>query len=366
MKRGFLLAILLSSVGCLDVVDDEDLAETEDAATLSAALRVGLTGNDAFGIGPEYSGGEWTRTNPYNVTIGHFSPTELADMLPVAQQKGILIVLNMAGNRNLWTNERIVDNRRCLMYDVEKFRARIRAFDNVPGLRTALAERRVIVYVVDEPNIDDFCNSISPTEANAMGLYVKSRFNGAITMLRSSASVMRNGFAGQGPLGDSFWTGIDYGYGLYKGFMKTKDGISAAEFYRAEKTRFANLRMGMVFGINYLNHGDSLCWDYRNTGSSSGRLRGDNQGTFGGVSCSTDIGNEINWVASPRFLGEVMTAALNDPDAPFVSIWSHATPGTGWEDFKLYETRSDYVQAFRSMINRGKQRTTWRGWRAAK
>ena len=362
------ILVALAAAGCIsdDSEADEQLDDVEQSATLSPIFRVGLTGNDMFNKGPEFSGGDWTSTNPYTIGLGYFSPKSLPSMITTAREKGILIVLNMAGNRNLWTNARTINGKECLIYDAGKYRARIDLFVGVSGLASALADRRVIVYVVDEPNIDDFCDSITPSEANAMGLYIKRKWPGAITMLRSSASTMKNGFAGQGPLGANFWTGIDYGYGLYKGFMKDRDGLTPAEWFSAEKRRFADLNLGMVAGINYLNHGDQSCWDAKNDGSSSGRIRGQNQSSMGFVSCSTDPGKEINWLASPKFLRQIVDYIVTDKDVPFLAIWSHATPGTSWDEFKVYEIRKDFVDTWKYMLAKGKARTSWNGWRRAK
>jgi hypothetical protein len=298
----------------------------------------------------------------YGSILGRSTPKDLPGHIATADDKDLLLVLNMAGSRDQWTNL----NGSCKIYDKNKYHARIDEYVGVPGLVEALASRRVVVYVVDEPNIDDFCGSITPTEANEMGLYTKQKFPGAITIIRSGADVLSKGFGGEGPTDASTWTGIDYAYGLYKGWMKSKDGKTAAQWFPEEKARLAKLDLGMVMGLNTLNHGEDTCWDYLANGSSKGRIRGQNQSANGGVPCSQGTGGEINWLASPDFLREMIDAAVQDPDAPFLNMWTHIYPASNDQEFLQYEVRSDYVDAYEYMIDKGEERKSWNGWRPAK
>jgi hypothetical protein len=367
--------VIASMPGCIasstEELDDE--GETTDssdqALALSPALRIGMggsTGPEFFGRGPTYSGGEWTEANPYTMVLGRIPPKDLAAKIEQAKQKNMLIVLNMAGSRNNWTHAQTSDGRTCLIYDVSLWKPIINEYIGVPGLASALADRRVILYVVDEPQIDDFCDSITPTEANAMGLYLKNKWPGAITLIRAGGETLKKGFAGQGPLGANFWSGMDYGYGLYKGWANDKIGKTPAQWYPEEKKRLSDLNLGMVFGINILNHGQSGCWDYKNDGQSHGRIRGQNQALNGGIPCSQGMGDENNWLASPGFLRSIADAAMQDADAPFIAMWTHITPSSNDQEFKQYEVRSDFVSAYKYMIAKGKQRTQWNGWRKAK
>jgi hypothetical protein len=342
-------------------------------STGSPSLKFALTNiEEIFGKGPTYNGGWSESESPYSVVLARIPPSELPAKLDEAKQKDILIALNMAGSRNAWTDVR---SDGCKIYDPAEYRAKIDEYVGVSGLKEAITQRRVIIYVVDEPHIDDFCGSITPAEANAMGLYVKSKWNDAITLYRMSAQTMSKGWQTdqgfKGPLTASDWTGADYGYGLYKGFMLDREGLTPAEWYPQEKQRFAALKLGMVIGINHLNHGQQGCWDYLNDGKSWGRIRGQNQSNGGaGVACGQGTGGEINWLASPDFLREIMEAAMDDRDAPFVTSWTHV-PETGGPDyldpaFFDLETRSDYVSAFKDMIDLGRQRSQWNGWRTAK
>ena len=364
----------LLATGCIAASDEsfEDLEDTEsneNALALPPTLPVGMggtTGSEIFGRGPTYTNGQWTEANPYTMVLGRISPNELPEYIEEARQKNILLVLNMAGSRNQWTVKKTVNGKACLMYDPAKYRARIDEYVGVPGLKQAIDDRRVVAYVVDEPNIAAFCGSITPAEANAMGLYVKQKFPHAITIIRTSAEVLKNGFSGQGPLPNGFWTGFDYGWGLYKGWMKDKLGKTAKQWYPEEKARMASMNMGMIYGLNILNHGSFDCWDYKNDGQSWGRVRGQDQALVGGIPCNQDIGKENNWMASPAFVKSVVDVAVADPDAPFLAMWTHITPEADYQEFKQYEVRSDFVAAYKYMIAKGKQRTQWNGWRAAK
>jgi hypothetical protein len=329
-------------------------------------LRVGMSGtfdDDIFGKGPVLTGGTWSDAGPiYGIALGRSEPKDLPAHIKAADEKDILLVLNMAGSRNQWTQLQ----GDCKLYDEAAYKARVAEYVGVEGLADAVERRRVIFYVVDEPNIDDFCGSITPAEANEMGLYHKQLWPGAITLIRSGAEVLTNGFSGEGPLGPEDWTGMDYAYGLYKGWMKEKLGKTPAEWYPEEKARLAKLDLGMVLGLNILNHGGHDCWDYQNDGSSSGRIRGQNQVLNGGVPCSQGMGNELNWLASPDFLRTVIDAVASDPDAPFLNMWTHIYSQSPDQEFLQYEKRADFVSAYTYMIEKGQQRTSWNGWRPAK
>ena len=95
-------------------------------------------------------------------------------------------------------------------------------------------------------------------------------------------------------------------------------------------------------------------------------MTGDNQGPATGVPCSEGTQGEKNWLASPEFLKSIVDVAVQDPDAPFIAMWTHVSPDSMYTDYLKYEVRSDFVAAYKYMIAKGKQRTQWNGWRPAK
>ncbi|MGH7513047.1 MAG: sugar-binding protein, partial [Gemmatimonadales bacterium] len=357
-------------ISTLDAAGNESAKTAIVSATTGGSgtpLRIGLSNTlDILGQGP---GGN-TAAPIYKVALGIPTPSTIVSKIATANALDITLVLNLAGGRQTWTNQ--VGS--CLNYDQAKYRAEIDQFRNIPELTSAFASRRAVIYLVDEPQIADFCNTLTPALVNAMGTYVKSIWPGVITMVRSSVRYMSGGWAGSGTLGFTFWTGVDYGWAQYESQHIPSAGETPAQFFAREKQQLRDLvNLGMVPGHNIWSGGTVTCWDYLFTGSSSGRI----WGTFSQntppdppgktASCSTPYGQQTRWSSTPAIVRSAIDAAFNDPDAPFFNMWTHTSSSVSYlAPYVQYENRNDFISALDYTITKGATRSTWNGWRPAK
>jgi hypothetical protein len=191
--------------------------------------------------------------------------------------------------------------------------------------------------------------------------------------------MVTQGWDGSGPLGPSFWTGVDYGWAQFEGPHVPSNGETPADFYAREKAQLESANLGMVPGHNFLNGGfytnlvpgAPACWDYDNNGSSSGLVKGPSGvGTLppaAKIVCGNRPTDETRFLSSPALLRAMVDATWNDPDAPFFAMWTHAQSHIDEQvPFIAYEGRADFVAALDYMITKAASRTTWNGWRAAK
>jgi hypothetical protein len=363
-------------ISAVDAAGNESPKTASKSATTTGGggggpgLRVGLmntTGTGDLGKGP----GDDTNGPMYKVALGIPSTnmTTLNAMIATADSLDILLVLNLAGSRGTWTDpigtytEGGV-TKTCAKYNATEYRNQVERYKDNAVLRDAISRRRVVIYVVDEPFINQFCHSVPPSVTNQMGLLTKSIWPGAITFVRGPGSQMAPGWDGEGPFGMTFWSGIDYGWSQYPGNSETP-----AQFYQREKSQLASVNLGMVPGHNLLNAGGSTCWDYQHTGSSSGRIHGTASATPARYdACSTPPPASTKFVSSPNVLKASIDAAFNDPDAPFFAGWTHiySTFTPQHDAFEAIELRSDYVAALDYWNTRAAGRTTWNGWRTIK
>jgi len=338
------------------------------AAPIGPALHVGLSntadpedlgkgpGNDE--VGPRYGIAQgipptnWTTLNAY---------IDKADALD------IILVLNLAGGRTSWTDPMTCDGvPDGMRYDSTEYDNNTRRFEGHAKLADAIARHRAVIYLVDEPFHKAYCNTLPPRKVNNMGRLVKSIWPKAITIVRGSAGQMRGGWDNSGPLGPSFWSKVDYGWAQYN--RNAAVDSTPSEYYTAEKAGLDSINLGMIPGINIWSGGKTGCWDYKDTGSSSGRIHGSESNTPGRMdACGTTTTN-VFWVASPGFLRTVFDAARTDPDAPFFSGWNHVDESApaSTQVMDTLETRKDFVFAFEHWINTGANRTSWGGWRTPK
>jgi hypothetical protein len=362
-------------VSAVDAAGNESAKTPAKSATTTGgsgtkALKVGLfntTATSDLGKGP----GDDTSGPRYGVSLGIPSTNQatLNAMIAKADSLDILLVLNLAGSRSNWTDpigtytEGGV-TKTCAKYNAAEYETQVRRYDDNATLTDAIARRRVVIYVVDEPYISAFCHSIPPSKTNQMGLLTKSIWPGAITLIRAPGSLMTAGWDGEGPLGETFWSGFDYGWSQYPGRNETP-----AQFFPREKSQLASVRLGMVPGHNLWNAGGTGCWDYQNTGSSSGRIHGTASGTPARKdTCATAIPPSTRFVSSPAVLQASLDQVYNDPDAPFFAAWTHIYSSFTPEHdaFQAIELRSDYVAALDYWITKAASRTSWNGWRPAK
>ena len=343
-----------------------------------SGLRVGLANMMSdIGDGPGGDAGGLT----YGATIGVVTPTDINSRIAQADAEDVTLVANLADSRNHWTDPGQDAGGACIQYNAAEYEAQIRRFQNNATLADAIARRRVVIYVVDEPHHHSFCVDVpklDPKAVNDMGLLVKSVWPGAITIVRASSRTMVPGWNGSATPSPTFWSGVDYGWAQFEGPHTPSNTEQPADFFNREKAALAGHNLGMVPGHNFLDGGFYTnfipgapgCWDYNNNGSSSGLVKG----TFSGsdpagaeYACNNRPADETRFLSSPALLRAMIDATWNDPDAPMFIMWTHAQSNIDSQlPFIPYEARSDFVAALDYMISKAASRTSWSGWRTAK
>jgi hypothetical protein len=312
-----------------------------------------------WGTGP---GGD-TGAPIYKATQISPTPSNIASMIAAATTNGYTVFANLAGNRDQWTNLDPVTN--CKNYDQTLWQNNVRRFTTAamsPGigllsqadfdsLTSALASRRLIHYLGDEPNIGQFCDTIHQNDVNNWGLFSKSIWPNVLTAVRARASVL------QGlPNPEHFngvWTGVDYSwYQLNK--VGVNNGLTRRQTFDNERAASLALDMGLVPAYNWLDGGDGRLWTCDPVNQPGVQCR---------VAGQSGVGF---WLASPAEMQETADAIFDDADAPIFTGYTTPLASSQTDQFQPYEARSDYIAAFDYMLNKFATRPKFNGFRPAK
>lgn len=339
-----------------------------------AGLRSGLWGVTNPGEGP---GGDLSEPS-YRIISVVPSPSTVDNLIALADQYNVVLLLILAGNRGQWAPNG--------QFDFALYEAKVRQFQNDAVLRDAINRRRVLLFVIDEANHPDFHGTISPNEVNQMGLLHKQIWPGALTIVRMSGSTLANGWAGYTPPTTGY-TGLDYGTGNY--WYPNTDS-TFAQFYQAEKDALNTLNMGMVAMLSWwaggIGHqppseisldGVSACWDTDNDGivvndgTGYGYIVGIDQpapappeGTY--VSCGQLPTAVTRTVASPAWIKRWADVLASDPDVPFGFVWRTGDDVALFPGSEALAARTDFINALDHMVTTMASRTTWNGYRTPK
>lgn len=349
-------------------------------------LRVTLGNWRDIGGGPDP-----TQPNVKYGAAGPYQPTvaTVGADVDAAILNDVVLLWNLAGARAQWAPGGA--------FSLVLWKARIDRFKNDPKVRQALTTRQAIVMAIDEPQHPDFGSpsTITPTLVNAMGLYIKSLWPGAIVCVRQGAELMvLNGWsnvAGESvPPVATGWSGIDYGMSQY---LWTQQPTETFSVYFAQQKTDLNTTIGesgirgnlgliamlnIWAGGNYANFDNvAACWDIENNGTRSGVIVGvlQNSGIAVPQWTHLDCGDarigQLGCrllVASPAWLRKFIDAIYNDPDIALVTGYTHAGPTGGITDPQgvALETRSDIRSALVHWVTQGAQRTVSNGWRTIK
>jgi hypothetical protein len=342
-------------------------------------LRAGLTGfgNGVIGLGP----GDLPAPNPIYTFAGHYQPvpTTVDQDLQDASDNDVMLAMNLAGGRNGWAPGGV--------FDMNLWKSKVDRFAGNTALATAIENHSVYLMAIDEPNHPDFGtpSTITPTDVNNMGLYLKSVYPGAMVYVRTGSPTMVDGWSninGEPSPPATGWTGIDYAYSQYA--WSNNKTVTIANYYASEKSRLATVGLGMIPAFNFIDGGhyqdfDGIpaCWDIDNNGVSSGIINGQrgNTTTPDGVhlNCGDpkigQVGCRYLW-SSPAWIRRAIDVAVTDPDALFFSGFiytndANTPPPAGQWQIDL-QRRSDMVGALQYMIAKGKTRTTFNGLRTIK
>jgi hypothetical protein len=353
----------------LSAAEIADLFNETPPAPPGGDLPAGLWGNDAADLGTLPSSGNFYKAAlavPDNSSGSHNINTLIAN----ANQHDITLMLRLSGSPGAYTDK---VSEECNNYNPTKYQAQLDRFVGNTALATALNTRRAVVLVIDEPHIKSYCKTISEAEVNQMGGWIKSRWPGAITAVRSSANLMKFGWitTRTTPFSPTFWSKIDYAWGTWN--HSTALSSTPEETYQSEKAGLAEVNLGMIPGINIWNGGTKACWTQPN--GTLGRIWGSQapSSVRGTVQTCSQVNepseNTDQWVASPALLRQTIDAAVTDPDAPMFLGWTHVGPddtGNSWSNMSQYESRSDFVSALKYWNTTGASRTNGTGWRPAK
>jgi hypothetical protein len=321
----------------------------------------------------------------------------IAAQIDRADQFNILLILNVAGNKQSYTTT--VNGVPTL--DMAKYEANMLKFrpdaDNTAFpdrliLADAVRRRRVVFYGVDEPNLNTGTVSnvpnISPTQANQMGLLHKTTWAGynPITCIRVPAETMASGWNGS-PKPPGGWTGYDYCWSQYTIRHGRGDSVNqpwttplnpqAVLDEQKQIIATNNLNMGVFVSLNMWAGGIGIDapwgvtakWDTDGAGGSSvlgwvGGTRDANEAQV--ITGATLDTAQKSVAANPDMVAKFAQITALDPDVPVCLFWQHVNVGAAAEEFLSYYERADYRAAFDAAINFGKARTTFTGWRTAK
>ena len=361
----------------------------------SGILPVGLFSFGSGGTsGSVGEGPDLTTTTPCRACLYVPNISTIAADINAADQGNILLILNFAGNKASYTTT--INGVPTI--DLAKYETNLRKFrpdaDNTAFpdrliLADAIRRRRVLNYVVDEPNLSSATVAgITPAQTNQMALLHKAQWQGyaPLTLVRVPAETMASGWSGLSRP-SSGWTGIDYCWSQYtlrhgRGATNTQPWttpVSPTDLYNEQKQIITdnNLDMGVGVSLNLYIGGIgndlddiSARWDTDGAGGSSALnwIRGDRTSTgqtVGEVITSLQT-TDLAVIANPAFVQRFAEEMAAIEDVPFCLFWQHVRTGSAADEFIDFYQRADFQAAFAAAINAGLTRTTFSGWRTAK
>lgn len=318
------------------------------------------------GPGNDTSGADWSC-----IQYAPQTATSISNDIDTADADNVLLIALLAGNKAGYRDAQGNYSPALYINKLDRWVQPQVSSTVAAKITDALNRRRMVVYVVDEPYLN---NEFTPTQVNDMGREIKTRWPNALTIVRATPTLMQ-GWGGF-PLPVNGYDKIDYMWAQYTN-THAKKGWTYPQLVANERAVIAsrNFDVGLFGGHNiwagglFVNAIDGVasCWDYNNNGSSSGVLIGDRDaGTPNPKVCGDPtIAQLTSTLASPAWILKCAQRAAEDPDIPAYAMWQHTTGNTSSEYDFLY-LRSDYVAAFDAAIAAGAARTSWNGWRTPK
>jgi Carbohydrate family 9 binding domain-like len=268
-------------------------------------------------------------------------------------------------------------------FNLSQYRANLNALVEVGGatLADAMARHVVLPYIADEPNHTKWNNSsgqntFGPAMVNTIGREHKNRWPGCLTFMRILPIHLKEGWDQWSPLAN--YDAIDYAWVGHSG-QHSRTDVTPLELWNDQLPIATALNMGLGFTLNIWDGGldDDLdevdaCWDTRNNGSSNGVIVGTNTegvapGTHLTCAQAAAMGNALkNRVSSPAWIRRMINRVYDQPAMPFVTFWTYPDLGslTPWAETLI--NRPDFVSALDYVIEKGKQRPSWIGYRTPK
>lgn len=348
------------------------------------ALRMGMSGmTNKIGQGP----GSNTAAPIYRFVQFATTPSSIANEIAIADAQDIVLMFPPSRSRGNWT---VGDPDKCQGsgqpgdFVWECYERKVREFDSIPVLADAIARRRVLLYVVDEPNIGSFNGTFTPELTNQAAMLHKEIWPNALTFVRVSPSLLQSGW--NGPNGQNLpppaggWTGVDYAWVAYSG-QHYRDSVTFAQQLTEQKAIAdqLNVNVGIAASLNIWAggikanfDGVTACWDHDlNASTPTGIVAGESLNHPTGVEegdfypCGTLPSGFGNVVANPAWIRHYADAVDQVEYLPFASHWTYPQQsGLAWAG--VYIDRSDFVAALDYSINQGATRSSWDGYRAPK
>lgn len=358
----------------------------------------------SFGAGGKFGavgqGPDLTTATPCGACMFVPNIADIGAQIDAADAGNILLLLQPSGNKANFTTT--VNGVPTL--DMTKYEANVRKFrpdnDNTAfadrlKFADAVRRRRIIFYVIDEPNLNQGVVSnvpdITPTQANQMGLLHKTIWAGydPLTLIRVPAETMASGWkttAGSFGRPPGGWTGFDYCWNQYT--LRHGRGNSVGKPWSTPRSpqevrdeqydiiAANNLDLGVFESLNMTAGGIGLDsplgvtakWDTDGPGGGStlGYVTGSLSTTQDALTFTTLVDSQGSVLSNPDWIRKHAELAAQDSRCPGLLYWMHIYTGAPADEYINFYQRADFQSAFADAIAFGNARTSFDGWRDAK
>jgi hypothetical protein len=181
-------------------------------------------------------------SSAYSGSLQAVYPSSVYDVLNAARNNGERVFIGIVGNKRYYTNSDGTFNLTKWKYRVSLFKGK--------NLAQYVTSKTVLGhYMVDEP----FCRGcwggkqITYSQIEAMAKYSKALWPSMPTGVRSPPS----------KLGTNTYSTLDFAWAQWEGPLHNPSfGMTPQQFRDRETAAAQRLRLGLVFGLNYLDAGD--------------------------------------------------------------------------------------------------------------
>ena len=178
----------------------------------------------------------------YTGSLQALSASSAISLLNSAKGYGDRVVISMAGNRSNYTNSNGT-------FNMTLWKNRINAFKSLNFSQFVTSGTVIGHYLVDEPLCSQCWGgtAISYAQIEEMSKYSKSIWPTLPTGVRAAPS----------KLGNTAYASLDFGWAQWEGPLHGASfGLTPQQFRDAQTAVAQKLRLGLVFGLNYLDGGN--------------------------------------------------------------------------------------------------------------
>jgi hypothetical protein len=178
----------------------------------------------------------------YSGSLQALSASSAISLLNSAKSYGERVVISMAGNRSNYTNSNGT-------FNMTLWKNRINAFKGLNFSQFVTSGTVIGHYLIDEP-LCAGCwggTAITYAQIETMSKYSKSIWPTLPTGVRAAPS----------KLGSTAYSSLDFGWAQWEGPLHSASFKQTPQQFRDAQTAAAQkLRLGLVFGLNYLDGGN--------------------------------------------------------------------------------------------------------------